>query len=161
MEAYVIHPADYVPGKKYPAVFEIHGGPKGVSGTVFFHEFQCLASAGYFVFYGNPRGSDGRGEAYADLTEKFGADDFQDLMELSDQILKHYPDIDEKRVGICGGSYGGWKAIRTGSRRQSPKDPFPIICPNAYIQTLAIMPTVCRWGRIRGKILRRSGVCPR
>lgn len=108
MEAYVIHPADYVPGKKYPAVFEIHGGPKGVSGTVFFHEFQCLASAGYFVFYGNPRGSDGRGEAYADLTEKFGADDFQDLMELSDQILKHYPDIDEKRVGICGGSYGGF-----------------------------------------------------
>ena len=77
-----------------------------MSGTVFFHEFQCLASAGYFVFYGNPRGSDGRGEAYADLTEKFGADDFQDLMELSYQILKHYPDIDEKRVGICGGSYG-------------------------------------------------------
>ena len=108
MEAYVIYPADYVPGKKYPAVFEIHGGPKGVSGTVFFHEFQCLASAGYFVFYGNPRGSDGRGEAYADLTEKFGADDFQDLLELSDQILKHYPDIDEKRVGICGGSYGGF-----------------------------------------------------
>lgn len=42
MEAYVIYPADYVPGKKYPAVFEIHGGPKGVSGTAFFHEFQCL-----------------------------------------------------------------------------------------------------------------------
>lgn len=66
---------------------------------------SAWASAGYFVFYGNPRGSDGRGEAYADLTEKFGADDFQDLMELFDQILKHYPDIDEKRVGICGGSY--------------------------------------------------------
>lgn len=104
--------------------------------------------------------------AYADLTEKFGADDFQDLMELFDQVLKHCPDIDEKHVGIsvvlmvdlCA---TGWKTTRIGLRRQSPRDPFPIICPNAYIPTLAIMPTVCRWGLIRGKILRRSGVCLR
>lgn len=108
MEAYVIRPADYTPGKQYPAVFQIHGGPKGVSGSVFFHEFQCLASAGYFVFYGNPRGSDGRGEAYADITEVFGTDDFNDLMELFDEVLRHAPDIDETRVGACGGSYGGF-----------------------------------------------------
>ncbi len=108
MEAYVICPADYEPGKKYPAVFEIHGGPKGVLGTAFFHEFQCLASMGCFVFYGNPRGSDGRGEKYADITEVFGTDDFNDLMELFDEALSRYPDIDETHVGICGGSYGGF-----------------------------------------------------
>ncbi len=108
MEGYVIKPVNYEPGKKYPAVFEIHGGPKGVSGSVFFHEFQCLASAGYFVFYGNPRGSDGRGEKYADITEVFGTEDFADLMELFDETLRRYPDIDEAHVGICGGSYGGF-----------------------------------------------------
>ena len=108
MEGYVIHPAGYEPGKKYPAVLEIHGGPKGVSGGVFFHEMQCLASDGYFVIFSNPRGSDGRGEAYADITEAFGRDDFADLMEFTDQALAHCPDIDEKRVGICGGSYGGF-----------------------------------------------------
>ena len=108
MEGYVIHPAGYEPGKKYPAVLEIHGGPKGVSGGVFFHEMQCLASDGYFVIFSNPRGSDGRGEAYADITEAFGRDDFGDLMEFTDQALAHCPDIDENRVGICGGSYGGF-----------------------------------------------------
>lgn len=108
MEGYVIHPLGYEPGKKHPAVLEIHGGPKGVSGGVFFHEMQCLASDGYFVIFSNPRGSDGRGEAYADITEAFGRDDFADLMEFTDQALAHCPDIDEHRVGICGGSYGGF-----------------------------------------------------
>lgn len=108
MEGYVIKPADYEPGKKYPAVLEIHGGPKTASGTVFFHEYQCLASDGYFVLYCNPRGSDGRGEAFADITEVFGKDDFEDLLEFTDQAISRYPDIDEGKIGICGGSYGGF-----------------------------------------------------
>ncbi len=108
MEGYVIRPADYEPGKKYPAVLEIHGGPKTASGSVFFHEYQCLASDGYFVIYSNPRGSDGRGEKFADLTEVFGGDDFEDLLEFTDQVLGRCPDIDGRRIGICGGSYGGF-----------------------------------------------------
>ena len=108
MEGYVTKPADYEPGKKYPAVLEIHGGPKTASGTVFFHEYQCLANDGYFVIYCNPRGSDGRGEAFADITEVFGKDDFEDLLEFTDQALAHYPDIDPGKVGVCGGSYGGF-----------------------------------------------------
>lgn len=108
MEGYVIKPADYEPGKKYPAVLEIHGGPKTASGTVFFHEYQCLASDGYFVIYCNPRGSDGRGEAFADITEVFGKNDFEDLLEFTDQALAHYPDMDPEKVGVCGGSYGGF-----------------------------------------------------
>lgn len=108
MEGFVIKPADYEPGKKYPAVLEIHGGPKTASGDIFFHEYQCLASDGYFVIYCNPRGSDGRGEAFADITEVFGKDDFEDLLEFTDQALSRCPDIDGGRVGICGGSYGGF-----------------------------------------------------
>lgn len=108
MEGYVIRPADYAPGKTYPAVLEIHGGPKAVSGAVFFHEYQCLANDGYFVMYTNPRGSDGRSEAFADLTEALGREDFADLMEFTDQVLARYPDIDGSKVGICGGSYGGF-----------------------------------------------------
>lgn len=108
MEGYVIKPADYEPGKRYPAVLEIHGGPKTASGTVFFHEYQCLANDGYFVMYCNPRGSDGRGEAFADITEVFGKDDFEDLLEFTDQVLARYPDIDGEKVGVCGGSYGGF-----------------------------------------------------
>ncbi len=108
MEGYVIKPAHYEPGKRYPAVLEIHGGPKTASGSVFFHEYQCLASDGYFVLYSNPRGSDGRGEAYADITEVFGKDDFDDLMEFTDEALKRYPEIDAAKIGICGGSYGGF-----------------------------------------------------
>lgn len=108
MEGYVIAPADYRPGCRYPAVLEIHGGPKSVFGGVFFHEMQCLAGQGLFVFYTNPRGSAGRGEAFADITRAFGRDDYADLMEFTDQVLMRYPDIDPERVGICGGSYGGF-----------------------------------------------------
>lgn len=108
MEGYVIRPAGYVPGEKYPAVLEIHGGPKAAFGRVFFHEMQCLASDGFCVIYTNPRGSDGRGEAFADITEAFGKKDFDDLMEFTDRALEFCPDIDRERVGISGGSYGGF-----------------------------------------------------
>ena len=47
-------------------------------------------------------------EAFADITEVFGKDDFEDLLEFTDQALACYPDIDRERVGICGGSYGGF-----------------------------------------------------
>jgi len=108
LEGFVIKPYGYEEGKKYPAVFEIHGGPKVAFGAVFHHEMQCLASKGYFVFYTNPRGSDGRGEDFANITEKLGYDDYRDLMAVFDEVLKRYPDICEKRVGIAGGSYGGF-----------------------------------------------------
>lgn len=108
MNGYVLYPSDYIPGQAYPAVLEIHGGPKTASGSIFHHEMQCLAAKGYFVMVSNPRGSDGRSEAFADITEVFGKDDFEDLMEFTDKVLEKYPDIDASKVGICGGSYGGF-----------------------------------------------------
>ncbi len=108
VEGFVMEPADYTPGKKYPAVFEIHGGPKGTYGGGYFHEMQVFANAGFFVYYCNPRGGDGRGEAFADIRGKYGTVDYDDLMRFSDHVLETHPDIDPARVAVTGGSYGGY-----------------------------------------------------
>jgi len=108
LDGWVLKPLGYKPGKKYPAILEMHGGPKGIFGDVFHHEMQILANMGYFVFWTNPRGSDGRGSEFANMTGNLGGIDFNDFMDFTDETLKRYPDIDEKRVGICGGSYGGF-----------------------------------------------------
>ena len=108
LEGWVLKPLGYEPGRKYPGILEMHGGPKVVFGGIFHHEMQCFANQGYFVFYTNPRGSDGRGEEFANLTEKLGYIDFDDFMEFTDEVIRRYPDLDEKRIGICGGSYGGF-----------------------------------------------------
>ena len=104
----VILPKDYDPEKKYPAILDMHGGPRVAFGNTLFHEMQWFANEGYFVFLCNPRGADGRDDEFADLRGKYGTIDFQDLMEFTDHVLKLYPAIDEKRLGVTGGSYGGW-----------------------------------------------------
>lgn len=108
LDGYVIKPVGYKSGKKYPAILEMHGGPKAIFGPVYHHEMQILANMGYFVFYTNPRGSDGRGSEFANMTGNLGGIDFNDFMDFTDEVLRRYPDIDEKKVGICGGSYGGF-----------------------------------------------------
>lgn len=105
---WVITPRNYQSGTKYPAILDIHGGPKTVYGTTFTHEMQVWANLGYFVFFMNPRGGDGRGNAFADLRGKYGTIDYDDLMAFTDIVLERYPDIDDKRLGVTGGSYGGF-----------------------------------------------------
>lgn len=108
LDGYVMKPIDYKIGSSYPAVLQIHGGPKGAYGTIFHHEMQCMASAGYFVIYTNPEGSDGRGEAFANIDGKLGERDYSDIMQFISAVTKRYKDIDNKRIGVCGGSYGGF-----------------------------------------------------
>ena len=108
LTGWVMEPAGYEPGRKYPAILHIHGGPRTVFGTVFHHEMQVWANAGYFVFYTNPRGSDGFGTEFGDISGKFGTVDYDDLMEFTDYVLAHEKDIDPGRVGVTGGSYGGF-----------------------------------------------------
>lgn len=105
---WVLLPKDYDPAQKYPAIFDIHGGPKTVYGKVFYHEMQLWANKGYFVFFTNPRGSDGRGNEFMDIFGKYGTIDYEDLMKFVDVILEKYPAIDTNRVGVTGGSYGGF-----------------------------------------------------
>lgn len=107
IEGWVLKPTDYEEGKEYPAILDIHGGPKTVYGDVFYHEMQVWANMGYFVFFCNPRGGDGRGNEFADIRGKYGTVDYDDLMKFTDEVLKAYP-IDRSRVGVTGGSYGGF-----------------------------------------------------
>lgn len=103
----VVKPLQFDENKKYPALLYIHGGAKVVYGKVFFHEMQLLASKGYFVIYGNPRGSDGQGSEFAKLQGQYGIPDYSDMMKSVDIALAKYPQIDEGRLGVVGGSYGG------------------------------------------------------
>ncbi len=108
LHGFVIKPANYKKGKKYPAILAIHGGPKTVYGSIFCHEMQYFAHQGYFVFFTNPRGADGMGRAFSDIRGKYGEVDYDDLMKFTDEVLKRYKDIDSKKLGVMGGSYGGF-----------------------------------------------------
>ncbi len=108
IEGWVMLPKDYDPEKTYPAVLDIHGGPKTVYGPVFYHEMQLWAGMGYFVFFCNPKGGDGRDNEFMDIRGDYGGTDFKNLMDFTDAVLKAYPQIDPKRVCVTGGSYGGF-----------------------------------------------------
>lgn len=105
---WILKPEGYDESKQYPAILDIHGGPKTVYGPVFYHEMQVWANKGAFVFFMNPRGSDGRGNEFADIRGKYGAGDYDDLMMFTDIVLDKYPNIDRERVAVTGGSYGGF-----------------------------------------------------
>ena len=75
---------------------------------MFFHEMQFWASEGYFVMFCNPRGSNGKGNAFAELRGLYGTIDYDDLMNFTDAVLAAYPAIDAERIGVTGGSYGGY-----------------------------------------------------
>ena len=107
IEGFVLKPIGFDPRKRYPGILDIHGGPKVAFGSVFFHEMQVWANDGYFVFFCNPRGGDGRGDDFADIRGKYGTIDYDDLMRFTDAVLARYPQIDETRLGVTGGSYGG------------------------------------------------------
>lgn len=111
IDGWVMEPADYDPTLSYPAILNVHGGPKTVYGEVFMHEMQWWANEGYFVFFCNPRGGDGKGNVFADISgSKYGVDDYNDLMDFTDHVLERYPQIDPTRLGMTGGSYGGFMA---------------------------------------------------
>ena len=108
LDGYVIKPVNFDPNKTYPGILTIHGGPRATFGPTFFHESEVFANAGYFVFFTNPLGSDGRGNEFADITGKHGGIDFECCMAVTDEVLKRYPQVDEKHLGVMGGSYGGF-----------------------------------------------------
>ncbi len=94
--------------EKSPAILYVHGGPKTAFGFSYMHELQVYAASGFAVVYTNPRGSDGYTEKFADIRGDYGNRDFKDLMEALDHATKQFPFIDETRIGIAGGSYGGF-----------------------------------------------------
>ncbi|MBY7142983.1 S9 family peptidase [Virgibacillus sp. NKC19-3] len=109
IQGWLLRPYGFEEGKKYPFILEIHGGPHMMYGRSFFHEMQLLAAKGYVVLYTNPRGSYGYGQAYVDAVRSdYGGGDYTDLMSAVDYALENYSFIDDTRLGVTGGSYGGF-----------------------------------------------------
>lgn len=108
IDGWVLKPVDFEEGKLYPGILDIHGGPKTVFGEIFYHEMQYWANEGYFVFFLNPRGSDGKGNEFADIRGKYGTIDYDDIMNFLDMVLINYPELDKDNIGVTGGSYGGF-----------------------------------------------------
>jgi dipeptidyl aminopeptidase/acylaminoacyl peptidase len=109
VEGWLMRPANLIEGKKCPMILTIHGGPHGMYGYSFSHVNQVYAARGYAVLYLNPRGSTGYGQKFSDGTiNEWGGGDYQDLMKGVDYALEKYKWIDENRLGVTGGSYGGF-----------------------------------------------------
>jgi dipeptidyl aminopeptidase/acylaminoacyl peptidase len=115
VEAWIIPPVGCEPGRRYPVLLSIHGGPFTQYGNKFFDEFQVFAGAGYAVLYANPRGSSGYGEEWGrairgpvDEGPGWGTVDYEDLMAVVDEALRRFDFCDLERLGVLGGSYGGY-----------------------------------------------------
>lgn len=109
VQGWLMKPAGFEEGKKYPLVLEIHGGPHAMYGNTYMNEFQILAGKGYAVLYVNPRGSHGYGQAFVDAVRgDYGGGDYEDVMLAVDHVLANYDFIDEARLAVTGGSYGGF-----------------------------------------------------
>jgi len=112
VQGWLMLPKDYAPGKTYPLVVSVHGGPSWACASRWDEGITAGASAmGYFVLCPNPRGSYGQGETFTQANIKdFGGGDFRDIMAGVDAVSKEYP-IDAKRIGIRGHSYGGYMTM--------------------------------------------------
>ncbi len=108
IEAWLQYPYGYQEGQKYPLVLYIHGGPHSAYGEGWFDEFHNITGAGMFVLYTNPRGSSGYGADFTYSTRgRWGMEDYEDLMKAVDLAIQR-PDVDPDRLGVTGGSYGGF-----------------------------------------------------
>jgi dipeptidyl aminopeptidase/acylaminoacyl peptidase len=114
VQGWLLYPRDYDPKKRYPMVVSVHGGPASARrpswpGTFF--DLTLLAHEGYFVFFPNPRGSYGQGEAFTCANVKdFGHGDLRDILTGVDAALKTVP-VDANRLGLAGWSYGGYMTM--------------------------------------------------
>jgi dipeptidyl aminopeptidase/acylaminoacyl peptidase len=107
VQGWLIKPANFQPGRKYPMVLWIHGGPWSMYDVGFNWSFQNFAASGYAVLYTNPRGSTGYGQEFVNgIQHSYPGKDYDDLMAGVDAaIAKGF--IDERNLFVCGGSGGG------------------------------------------------------
>ena len=111
VQGWLVLPYGYKEGEKYPLVIDVHGGPHTLFGNAYFHYFQCLAARGYIVLYTNPRGSQGYSQAFCDaILNDWGGVDYDDLMASVDYAISQ-GNVDEARLGVSGGSYGGYMSV--------------------------------------------------
>ena len=109
IDGFLVKPVGFQAGRKYPMILSIHGGPAGQYGVDWFHEFQVYAAKGWAVFFTNPRGSTGYGRKFQrGIMDEWGRKDYVDVMNGVAAVLARNPWIDSTRLGVTGGSYGGF-----------------------------------------------------
>lgn len=143
VDTWVTLPADYDPAGSFPVLLNVHGGPFTQYGNVMFDEAQMQAAAGYVVVMCNPRGSSGREDPWGQAImgpkhpvrpgRGWGSVDVEDVLAALDEALRRFPGADGSRVGMLGGSYGGymasWLAAHHGDR-------FRAICSERAVNNL-------------------------
>lgn len=107
-QGFYLPPANVEPEKKYPAILYCHGGPTGFYISSLDLEFQTLAANGFAVMYVNPRGSTGYGAIHSQDEDAYNGNAAADLESFVQEMCRLYPYIDPSRLGVCGGSYGGY-----------------------------------------------------
>jgi dipeptidyl aminopeptidase/acylaminoacyl peptidase len=116
VDAWLVRPPDFDPAQRCPVILTIHGGPFTQYGTGFFDEFQVMAGGGYAVLFSNPRGGSGYSEEWGRAIRGpaggagpgWGSVDYDDLMAVVDAALAKFDFLDGDRMGVIGGSYGGY-----------------------------------------------------
>jgi dipeptidyl aminopeptidase/acylaminoacyl peptidase len=109
VQGWLMRPVGWRDGERYPLILSVHGGPHGMYGYGFNATFQAYAARGYAVLFVNPRGSTGYGQKFSDGTlREWGGGDYKDLMAGLDEALRRNQWIDRARLGVTGGSYGGF-----------------------------------------------------
>ncbi|MFT4414854.1 S9 family peptidase [Fredinandcohnia humi] len=109
INGWVMKPFGYEKGKKYPTIIEVHGGPHAMYANTYFHEFQVLTGKGFVVVFTNPRGSHGYGQHFVDAVRgDYGNKDYLDVMAATDYAVENFDFVDETKLGVTGGSYGGF-----------------------------------------------------
>src|SRR4030095_5291002 len=111
VHGFIVKPTNFDPGKKYPLVVLIHGGPQGAWSDNWGYRWnpQLFANAGYVVFTPNPRGSTGYGQQFVnEISGDWGGKAYVDIMNGVADVLRRSPYIDRNRIGAAGASYGGY-----------------------------------------------------
>jgi dipeptidyl aminopeptidase/acylaminoacyl peptidase len=145
IDAWLVRPPGWEPDgpeRRHPMLLLVHGGPATQYGDRWFDEAQLYASAGHVVVFANPHGSSGFTEAWArairspaasdDPGTGWGGIDFEDLMAVVDAALEREPAVDPDRLGILGGSYGGFMT----SWAVSHTDRFAAACSERAVNNL-------------------------
>ena len=143
IDAWIMRPVDFDETEKYPLILNVHGGPHTQYGETFWDEAQFQARAGFVVLMSNPRGASGREQSWgqAILGPKhpvapgtgWGGVDVDDVLAVLDAALQRYPFCDAERVGMQGGSYGGFMATTLAGRYG---DRFKGICSERSVNNM-------------------------
>ncbi|MDB5959250.1 MAG: family peptidase [Massilia sp.] len=118
VQGWLLSPKNIEPGKKYPMIVVVHGGPAAAATPRFVAEgeggsalIRELTNKGYFIFMPNPRGSFGQGTAFSGANKRdFGGGDWRDILAGVDAVIKQAP-VDGERLGLTGHSYGGFMTM--------------------------------------------------